>query len=124
MGASFVAAEEANKASSTRATSNEVTQTLPTPVVLNPTVPFVAIPPGGLAGPATMLNIGMDYRGGPAPISAVRGKLPAAPSTALLVPSSLEGSRDRGPPDPSIQVASSDNVSPPFLSCSVSFIFS
>ncbi|XP_008787908.2 bZIP transcription factor 16-like [Phoenix dactylifera] len=93
----------ANKASSARTTSNEVTQTLPTPIVLNPTVPFVAIPPGGLAGPATTLNIGMDYSGGPAPISAVRGKVPAAPSTAPLIPSSHEGSRDRVPPDPSIR---------------------
>ncbi|KAG1366312.1 bZIP transcription factor 16 [Cocos nucifera] len=95
--------EGANKANSTRTTSNEVTQTLPRPVVLNPTVPFVAIPPGGLAGPATTLNMGMDYWGGPAPISAVRGKLSAASSTALLVPSSHEGPRDRVPPDPSTQ---------------------
>nr|XP_010939996.1 bZIP transcription factor 16 isoform X2 [Elaeis guineensis] len=95
--------EGANKASGARTTSNEVTQTLPTPAVLNATVPFVAIPPGGLAGPATTLNIGMDYWGGPAPISAVRGKLSAASSTALLVPSSHEGSRDRVPPDCSKQ---------------------
>lgn len=96
-------AEEAHKGSSARTVSNEVTQTLPVPMVLNPAVPFVAIPPGGLAGPATTLNIGMDYWGGPAPISAVRGKVPAATSAAPLVPSSHAGSRDIVPLDPSIQ---------------------
>ena len=99
--------EEAQKGSTAQTTSNEVTQTPSTPIVLNPTVPFVTIPPGGLVGPTTTLNIGMDYWGGSASVSAVRGKVPSAPSGAPFVPSRLAGSRDKVPPDPSIQVASS-----------------
>nr|XP_029123778.1 bZIP transcription factor 16 isoform X8 [Elaeis guineensis] len=95
--------EEAQKGRTGQTTSNEVTQTLSTPIVLNPTVPFVTIPPGGLVGPTTTLNIGMDYWGGSASVSAVRGKVPSAPSTAPFVPSRLAGSRDKVPPDPSIQ---------------------
>ncbi|XP_073107379.1 GDSL esterase/lipase At1g28570-like [Elaeis guineensis] len=95
--------EEAQKGSTAQTTSNEVTQTPSTPIVLNPTVPFVTIPPGGLVGPTTTLNIGMDYWGGSASVSAVRGKVPSAPSGAPFVPSRLAGSRDKVPPDPSIQ---------------------
>ncbi|XP_038983030.1 bZIP transcription factor 1-B-like isoform X2 [Phoenix dactylifera] len=95
--------EEAQKGSTARTTSNEVTHTPSTPIVSNPTVPFVTIPPGGLAGPTTTLNIGMDYWGGSASISALRGKVPAAPSMAPLVPSGLAGSQNSVPPDPSMQ---------------------
>ncbi|EHA8592143.1 hypothetical protein COCNU_contig69310009G000010 [Cocos nucifera] len=95
--------EEAQKGSTAQTTSNEVTQTPSTPIVLNPTVPFLTIPPGGLVGPTTTLNIGMDYRGGSASISAVRGKVPSGPSMAPFVPSRLAGSRDCVPTDPSIQ---------------------
>ncbi|KAL2937740.1 bZIP transcription factor 16 [Bienertia sinuspersici] len=55
-------------------------------------VPMTA--PGAPApGPATNLNIGMDYWGAPAssPIQAMRGKVPSAPVATGIVPA---GSRD------------------------------
>eukprot|EP01018_Ginkgo_biloba_P005450 Gb_21161 [translate_table: standard] len=73
----------------------------------NPTVAAMAIPVAGtsgtVAGPTTNLNIGMDYWSGlvPAPISSVRGKRSAAPTTATMIPAAqnmpLMGSRDTVP---------------------------
>lgn len=49
--------------------------------------------PASVPGPATNLNIGMDYWGAPAssPIPAMRGKVPSAPIATGIVPA---GSRD------------------------------
>ncbi|XP_021768278.1 bZIP transcription factor 16-like [Chenopodium quinoa] len=49
--------------------------------------------PAPVPGPATNLNIGMDYWGAPAssPVPAMRGKVPSAPVTTGIVPA---GSRD------------------------------
>lgn len=56
-----------------------------------PIVPISAVGPvTGVPGPATNLNIGMDYWGAAAP-SAMQGKVPAAPVAAGMV---TTGSRD------------------------------
>ena len=49
--------------------------------------------PGGVPGPTTNLNIGMDYWGAPtsSTIPAMRGKVPSAPVTGGIV---TAGSRD------------------------------
>lgn len=49
--------------------------------------------PGAVPGPATNLNIGMDYWGAPAssPIPAMRGKVPSTPVAGGIV---TAGSRD------------------------------
>lgn len=58
-------------------------------------VPISAPPgaPGGVPGPTTNLNIGMDYWGAPTPaaIPAMRGKVPSAPVAGGIV---AAGSRD------------------------------
>ncbi|PKI45382.1 hypothetical protein CRG98_034187 [Punica granatum] len=65
--------------------------------MVNPSMPLVPItaaaPPGGVPGPTTNLNIGMDYWGAPAssPIPALRGKVPSAPVAGGIV---TAGSRD------------------------------
>ena len=52
-----------------------------------------AVAPGAVPGPATNLNIGMDYWGSPAAstIPALRGKVPSTPVAGGIV---TAGSRD------------------------------
>lgn len=52
--------------------------------------------PAGVTGPATNLNIGMDYWGGPTtiPIPVLRGKVPATPAGGTVVPTGLVGPRE------------------------------
>ncbi|PIA58731.1 hypothetical protein AQUCO_00500580v1 [Aquilegia coerulea] len=67
--------------------------------VLNPTMAIMPIPgagiPGGVAGPTTNLNIGMDYWGTPTPsaMPAIRGKVPSTPVAGAVVPTGLVGSQ-------------------------------
>ncbi|XP_077234918.1 bZIP transcription factor 1-A-like [Tasmannia lanceolata] len=52
--------------------------------------------PGGVAGPTTNLNIGMDYWGAPppSPLPILRGKVPATPVGGPMVPTGLVGPRE------------------------------
>jgi plant G-box-binding factor len=75
----------------------EPTQASSGPVVVNPMMPYWPVPPP-MAGPATGVNMGMDYWGAPTSV-AVHGKAVAAPTSA---PSS--NSRDIVLSDPAIQV--------------------
>ncbi|XP_026664247.2 bZIP transcription factor 1-D-like isoform X1 [Phoenix dactylifera] len=67
------------------------------------TIPIMPMPvagvPGGVAGPTTNLNIGMDYwnASNPPPIPPVRGKVPAATVAGAMVPGGLVGSRENVP---------------------------
>ncbi|KAJ0987573.1 hypothetical protein J5N97_005929 [Dioscorea zingiberensis] len=80
--------------------TNEVKQAQSAPTVLNHNMPFIALPPGAIAGPTTTLNIGMDYMGGPvSPVPTIRGKPTAAPLSAGMHPSCNAGSRDAIPSD-------------------------
>ncbi|NP_001346403.1 bZIP transcription factor 16 isoform X1 [Zea mays] len=74
----------------------EPTQPSSGSVVLNPMMPFWPVPPP-MAGPATTLNMGVDYWGTPASVP-MHGKVIAAPTSA---PSS--NSRDIVLSDPTIQ---------------------
>ncbi|XP_043721521.1 bZIP transcription factor 1-B-like [Telopea speciosissima] len=76
--------------------SNMVTQTPPTQAMLNQSM-VMALPPNGVSGPTTNLNIGMDYWGGSAPTSVVpaRGKLPAVPATEHWIQDERELKRQR-----------------------------
>eukprot|EP00268_Persea_americana_P013532 TRINITY_DN1596_c0_g1_i4.p1 TRINITY_DN1596_c0_g1~~TRINITY_DN1596_c0_g1_i4.p1 ORF type:complete len:416 (-),score=111.02 TRINITY_DN1596_c0_g1_i4:2281-3528(-) len=72
----------------------------PPHAILNQTMPIMPMPahgaPAGVAGPATNLNIGMDYWGGPTamPIPVLRGKVPATPAGGTVVPTGLVGPRE------------------------------
>ncbi|XP_043694680.1 bZIP transcription factor 1-B-like isoform X2 [Telopea speciosissima] len=81
--------------------SNMVTQTPPTQGILNQSM-VMAVPPNGVSGPTTNLNIGMDYWGGSAPTSVApaRGKVPAS---AAIVPSGQIETRDGVPTELWIQ---------------------
>ena len=81
----------------TQSSAVEPTQPSSGPVVLNPMMPFWPVPPP-MAGPATTLNMGVDYWGTPASVP-MHGKVIAAPTSA---PSS--NSRDIVLSDPAIQV--------------------
>jgi len=74
----------------------EPTQPSSGPVVLNPMMPFWPVPPP-MGGPATTMNMGVDFWGAPASVP-VHGKVIAAPASA---PSS--NSRDIVLSDPAIQ---------------------
>lgn len=91
---------QANDASSKGVTAQgavaEPTQASSGPVVVNPMMPYWPVPPP-MAGPATGVNMGMDYWGAPTSV-AVHGKAVAAPTSA---PSS--NSRDIVLSDPAIQ---------------------
>ncbi|XP_077244788.1 bZIP transcription factor 1-B-like [Tasmannia lanceolata] len=52
--------------------------------------------PGGIAGPTTNLNIGMDYWGAPppSPLPMLHGKVPATPIGGPMVPIGLAGPRE------------------------------
>ncbi|KAJ4958898.1 hypothetical protein NE237_026009 [Protea cynaroides] len=68
--------------------------------MLNTTMAFMPMhagaAPGGVAGPTTNLNIGMDYWGASAAssIPALRGKVPSTPVPGTVVMTSAVGSRD------------------------------
>ena len=51
---------------------------------------------GGMTGPATNLNIGMDYWGGPtaSPMPLLSGKVPAISPRGAVIPTGLVGPRD------------------------------
>ncbi|XP_058108403.1 bZIP transcription factor 1-B-like isoform X2 [Magnolia sinica] len=89
---------EAQNGSTACSAPSGVTRTSPTPTMGNHTMAMMAMP-GGVSGPTTNLNIGMDYWGGHAPtsIAAMRGKLPAVPATGAIVPGNHMGSRDGVP---------------------------
>lgn len=73
--------------------------------VLNPTMAIMPVGPagypGGVPGPTTSLNIGMDYWGTPtqAAMPAIRGKVPSTPVAGAVVPHGLGGSREIGQQD-------------------------
>ncbi|KAG2553475.1 bZIP transcription factor 1-A-like isoform X1 [Panicum virgatum] len=89
---------QGNDSRSKGAQSSAVESTQPSsgPVVLNPMMPFWPVPPP-MGGPATTMNMGVDYWGAPASVP-VHGKVIAAPASA---PSS--NSRDIVLSDPAIQ---------------------
>ncbi|KAJ0989914.1 hypothetical protein J5N97_008270 [Dioscorea zingiberensis] len=70
---------------------------------LNQPLPIIPVAatgaPGGVAGPTTNLNIGMDYWGAPAAaaITPIRGKVPATTVPGAVVPSGFVGSRENVP---------------------------
>lgn len=88
--------DASNKGVTAQSSAVELTQAASGPVVLNPMMPYWPVPPP-MAGPATSLNMGMDYWGAPTSVS-MHGKIIAAPTSA---PSS--NSRDIVPSDPAIQ---------------------
>lgn len=53
--------------------------------------------PGAVTGPATNLNIGMDYWGAPSSaMPAIRGKVPATPvAGGLVTPGSRDGAQSQ-----------------------------
>ncbi|XP_031498786.1 bZIP transcription factor 16-like [Nymphaea colorata] len=65
----------------------------------NDTVPAMAIPPVAITGPATSLNIGMDYWNGPAsaPAAAIQSKVPPPTSSAPILPAPSMGPHDGVP---------------------------
>ena len=86
-----------SRSKGTQSSAVEPTQPSYGPVVLNPMMPFWPVPPP-MGGPATTMNMGVDYWGAPASVP-VHGKVIAAPASA---PSS--NSRDIVLSDPAIQV--------------------
>ncbi|CAN6290081.1 unnamed protein product [Urochloa humidicola] len=80
----------------TQSSAVEPTQPSSGPVVLNPMMPFWPVPPP-MGGPATTLNMGVDYWGAPTSVP-MHGKVIAAPTSA---PSS--NSREIVLSDPAIQ---------------------
>ncbi|KAL5209870.1 hypothetical protein ABZP36_005493 [Zizania latifolia] len=88
--------DASNKGTTAQSSAAEPVQSSPGPVVLNPMMPYWPVPPP-MTGPATGLNMGMDYWGTPTSIS-MHGKVIAAPISA---PSS--NSRDIILSDPAIQ---------------------
>ncbi|CAN6301603.1 unnamed protein product [Urochloa humidicola] len=80
----------------TQSSAVEPTQPSSGPVVLNPMMPFWPVPPP-MGGPATTLNMGVDYWGAPASVP-MHGKVIAAPTST---PSS--NSREIVLSDPTIQ---------------------
>ncbi|KAJ4950798.1 hypothetical protein NE237_027630 [Protea cynaroides] len=77
--------------------------------MLNQTVAIMpmqaAAGPGGIAGPTTNLNIGMDYWGAPAAssIPALRGKVPSTPVPGTMIPTGAVGSCEGVPTELWIQ---------------------
>ncbi|XP_073011592.1 bZIP transcription factor 1-B-like isoform X2 [Typha latifolia] len=75
----------------TRGSQNGVTRT-PSQGMLSQTMPMMPMPAtgalGGVAGPTTNLNIGMDYWATPSssPIPPIRGKVPSTAVTGAVVP--------------------------------------
>uniref|UniRef100_A0A1D1XP28 G-box-binding factor 1 n=1 Tax=Anthurium amnicola TaxID=1678845 RepID=A0A1D1XP28_9ARAE len=66
-----------------------------TSTVSNQVSPIMAIPSSAITAPATTLNIGMEYWGGPsASVTPIRSKLPITPS-----PATVASSRDSVPSD-------------------------
>ncbi|KAK1263450.1 hypothetical protein QJS04_geneDACA017434 [Acorus gramineus] len=92
-------AENGQNGSLVGGTSSEIANASATPTVLNQTMSLMSVPSGGFPGPATNLNIGMDYWGGtsPSPISTRRNKLPIMPASGAIVPSNRAASRDGVP---------------------------
>ncbi|PIA63715.1 hypothetical protein AQUCO_00201218v1 [Aquilegia coerulea] len=84
--------------------SSGVSQTFPSQAVTNPGMVTNA-PPNSVPGPATNLNIGMDYWGGPTPppVATGRAKLPTVQPPGAIVPSNVVGSRDGIPSELWIQ---------------------
>ncbi|XP_010276801.1 PREDICTED: bZIP transcription factor 16-like [Nelumbo nucifera] len=76
---------------------NGVPRPLPN-AMLNQAVVIMPMPtagaPGGVAGPTTNLNIGMDYWAAPSSIPALCGKVPSAPVAGGIVPTGVVGSRE------------------------------
>ncbi|KQK22645.1 bZIP transcription factor 16 [Brachypodium distachyon] len=90
---------DASNKGATASSAVEPTQVSSGPVVLNPMMPYWPVPPpmAGPAGPATGVNMGMDYWGAPTSVP-MHGKVAAAPTSA---PSS--NSRDIILSDPAIK---------------------
>ncbi|XP_058086796.1 bZIP transcription factor 1-B-like isoform X2 [Magnolia sinica] len=92
-------AEASKNGSSVRGPQNGVARS-PSQTMLNQTMPVMPMAtlggPGGVAGPTTNLNIGMDYWAGPtAPsMSLLHGKVPTAPAGGAMVPTGLVGPRE------------------------------
>ncbi|XP_010261558.1 PREDICTED: bZIP transcription factor 16 isoform X2 [Nelumbo nucifera] len=88
--------EASQNGNAARGPLNGVPRTPPS-AMLNPAVAIMPIPagaPGMVAGPATNLNIGMDYWGAPtSSIPVLRGKVPSAPVAGGMVPT-VVGSRE------------------------------
>lgn len=67
----------------------------PSQSALNQTMPVMSVPaasvPGGVVGPTTNLNIGMDYWGTttPSPIPPIRAKGPATAVGGAMIPSEM-----------------------------------
>ncbi|KAL6596299.1 hypothetical protein ACP70R_047663 [Stipagrostis hirtigluma subsp. patula] len=87
---------DARNKGTTQSAAVEPAQPSSGPVVLNPMMPFWPVPPP-MAGPATGVNVGVDYWAAPTSVS-MHGKVIAAPTSA---PSS--NSRDIVLSDPAIQ---------------------
>lgn len=71
----------------------------PPHALLNQTMPVIPMAahgaPGGVTGPTTNLNIGMDYWGGPAsPMPLLRGKVPGTPAAGPMVSPGYVGPRE------------------------------
>uniref|UniRef100_A0A0E0KB31 BZIP domain-containing protein n=1 Tax=Oryza punctata TaxID=4537 RepID=A0A0E0KB31_ORYPU len=88
--------DASNKGATAQSSAVEPVQASTGPVVLNPMMPYWPVPPP-MAGPATGVNMGMDYWGTPTSVP-MHNKVIAAPASA---PSS--NSRDVVLSDPAIQ---------------------
>nr|XP_010920014.1 bZIP transcription factor 16 isoform X1 [Elaeis guineensis]XP_010920015.1 bZIP transcription factor 16 isoform X1 [Elaeis guineensis]XP_010920016.1 bZIP transcription factor 16 isoform X1 [Elaeis guineensis]XP_019705678.1 bZIP transcription factor 16 isoform X1 [Elaeis guineensis] len=95
-------AEASQNGTTTCGSQNGVARA-PTQVTSSQTIPIMPMPvagvPGGVAGPTTNLNIGMDYwnTSTPSPMPPIRGKAPAATGAGAMVPGGLSGSRENAP---------------------------
>ncbi|XP_043718275.1 bZIP transcription factor 1-B-like [Telopea speciosissima] len=98
-GQDSLGAEASRNGNAVRGPQNGASCTAPN-TMLNQTMAIMpmhaAAAPGGIAGPTTNLNIGMDYWGAPATssIPALRGKVPSTPVSGTVVSSGAVGSRD------------------------------
>ncbi|ERN15534.1 hypothetical protein AMTR_s00048p00108400 [Amborella trichopoda] len=95
--------EASQNGSNRAAVQNGIPRTPPQAMMNHQTMAIMAMQPtaapGGVTGPTTNLNIGMDYWGGPAAsaVPALHGKIPTTPVAGAVVPSGLVGSRDGVP---------------------------
>lgn len=103
-------AEAAQNGNTARGSQNGIARA-PTQATSGQTIPMMPMPvagvTGGVAGPTTNLNIGMDYwnTSTPSLMPPIRGRAPAATGAGAMVPGGLSGSRENVPSDLWTQVS-------------------
>ncbi|KAF6138950.1 hypothetical protein GIB67_025679 [Kingdonia uniflora] len=89
---------EAQNGGTACSVSSGVTEAPPVQTAMSESM-ILALPPNCVSGPATNLNIGVDYWGGhlPSTVAASRAKLPTIPARPSPVPCSVMGPHDGTP---------------------------